>query len=149
MGTFFYQANWVMQCYQDIYVMLLPSLLGSYWLLVLLSCYQVNWVMMLMSQLGAFVTKVSKGAKIRNRYNQVPHLTQDTNGKVTNSQLDTTMLLPSQLGNDVDESIGCFCYQANLVLLCYQVIWVLLLPSQLVVGVTKPIGCWCYQVVTT
>ena len=34
--------------------------------------------------------KVSEGAKIRNRYNQVPHLTQDTNGKVTNSQLDTT-----------------------------------------------------------
>ena len=33
--------------------------------------------------------KVSKGAKIRNRYNQVPHLTQDTNGKVINSQLDT------------------------------------------------------------
>ena len=30
--------------------------------------------------------KVSKGAKIRNRYNQVPHPTQDTNGKVTNSQ---------------------------------------------------------------
>ena len=30
------------------------------------------------------------GAKIRNRYNQVPHLTQDTNRKVTNSQLDTT-----------------------------------------------------------
>ena len=36
------------------------------------------------------VLKVRKGAKIRNRYNQVPHLTQDTNGKVTNSQLDTT-----------------------------------------------------------
>ena len=34
--------------------------------------------------------KVSKGAKIRNRYNQVPHLSQDTNGKETNSQLDTT-----------------------------------------------------------
>ena len=34
--------------------------------------------------------KVSKGAKIRSRYNQVPHPTQDTNGKVTNSQLDTT-----------------------------------------------------------
>ena len=33
------------------------------------------------------VFKVSKGAKIRNRYNEVPHLTQDTNGKVTNSQL--------------------------------------------------------------
>ena len=36
------------------------------------------------------MVKVSKGAKIRNRYNQVPHMTQDTNGKVTNSQLDTT-----------------------------------------------------------
>ena len=34
--------------------------------------------------------KVSKGAKIRNRYNQVPHQTQDTNGKVTNSELNTT-----------------------------------------------------------
>ena len=34
--------------------------------------------------------KVSKGAKIRNRYNQVPYLTQDINGKVTSSQLDTT-----------------------------------------------------------
>ena len=34
--------------------------------------------------------EVSKDAKIRNRYNQVPHLAQDTNGKVTNSQLDTT-----------------------------------------------------------
>ena len=30
--------------------------------------------------------KVSKVAKIRNRCNQVPYLTQDTNGKVTNSQ---------------------------------------------------------------
>ena len=36
--------------------------------------------------IGIFRWKVSKGAKIRNRYNQVPHLTQDTNGKVTNSQ---------------------------------------------------------------
>ena len=34
--------------------------------------------------------KISKGVKIRNRYNQVPHLTQDTNGKVTKSQPDTT-----------------------------------------------------------
>ena len=34
--------------------------------------------------------EVSKGAKIRNRYNQVPHLNQNTNRKVTNSQLDTT-----------------------------------------------------------
>ena len=34
--------------------------------------------------------KVSKGANIWNRYNQVPHLTQDTNGQVTKTQLDTT-----------------------------------------------------------
>ena len=38
----------------------------------------------------ADVVKVTKGAKIRNRYNPVPYLTQYTNGKVTNSQLDTT-----------------------------------------------------------
>ena len=36
------------------------------------------------------IIKVNKGVKIRNRYNQVPHLTQDSNGKVTTSQLDTT-----------------------------------------------------------
>ena len=34
--------------------------------------------------------KVRKMAKFRNRYNQAPHLTQDTNGKVTTSQLDIT-----------------------------------------------------------
>ena len=39
-----------------------------------------------LQQTACLVVKVSKGAKIRNRYNQVPHLTQDTNGKVTNSQ---------------------------------------------------------------
>ena len=47
---------------------------------------------------------VSKGAKIRNRYNQVPYLTQDTNGKVTNSQLDTANesqeVSPFQAGDD-------------------------------------------------
>ena len=31
-----------------------------------------------------------KRAKIRNRYNQAPHLTQDTNGKVSTSQSDIT-----------------------------------------------------------
>ena len=42
---------------------------------------------LLCAQVGYLESKeVSKGAKIRNRYNQVPHLTQDTNGKVTNSQ---------------------------------------------------------------
>ena len=34
--------------------------------------------------------QVSNGRKFRSRYNQVPHLTLDTNGKVTNSQIDTT-----------------------------------------------------------
>ena len=32
--------------------------------------------------------KVRKGAKTRNRYNQAPHLTQDTKVEVTTSQLD-------------------------------------------------------------
>ena len=32
------------------------------------------------------IGKVRNRAKIRNRYNQAPHLTQDTNGKVTTSQ---------------------------------------------------------------
>ena len=32
-----------------------------------------------------FLVKEGKGAKIRNRYNQVSHLTQHTNGKTTNS----------------------------------------------------------------
>ena len=34
------------------------------------------------------MVKGRKGAKIGNRYNQAPHLTQDTNGKMTISQLD-------------------------------------------------------------
>ena len=34
--------------------------------------------------------EVRKRANIRNRYNQVPHLTQDTIRKVTNTKLDIT-----------------------------------------------------------
>ena len=34
------------------------------------------------------IIKVRKRAKIRNQYNQAPHLTCDTNGKVTTSQLN-------------------------------------------------------------
>ena len=34
--------------------------------------------------------KIRKRSKIRNRYDQATHLTQDTNGKVTTSQLDIT-----------------------------------------------------------
>ena len=37
-------------------------------------------------------TKVSKVAKIKNRYNQVPHLTQDTKGKVKYLKSTTTRL---------------------------------------------------------
>ena len=40
--------------------------------------------------LRAMVPKVKKRAKIKNRYNQALHLTQDTNGKVTTSQIDIT-----------------------------------------------------------
>ena len=45
-----------------------------------------------MPRKGIYINSVivSKDAKIRNRYNKVPYLTQDTNGKVTNSQLYTT-----------------------------------------------------------
>ena len=43
-----------------------------------------------MSKIHTGNVKVRKRAKIRNRYNQAPHLTQDTNGKVTTSQLDIT-----------------------------------------------------------
>ena len=39
---------------------------------------------------NGFAIKVRNRAKIRNRYNQAPNLTQDTNGKVTSSQLDIT-----------------------------------------------------------
>ena len=55
-------------------------------------------------------SKVNKGAKIRNRYNQVPHLTQDLNRKVTNSQLDTTNesqeVSPFPAGDQVSILIG-------------------------------------------
>ena len=37
-----------------------------------------------------FILKARKRAKVRNRYNQAPHLTQDTNGNVTTLQLDIT-----------------------------------------------------------
>ena len=37
-----------------------------------------------------FQKEVRKRANIRNQYNQAPHRTQDTNGKVTTSQLDIT-----------------------------------------------------------
>ena len=48
--------------------------------------FNLIWIMV--TEVMSF--KVRKRAKIRNRYNQAPHLTQDTNGKMTTSQLDIT-----------------------------------------------------------
>ena len=58
-------------------------------------CFILNIIQILFNGTFNFsickqIIKISEGAKIRNRYNQVPHLTQYTNGKVTNSQLPTT-----------------------------------------------------------
>ena len=55
----------------------------------------------IMRQSACLVVKVSKDAKIRNRYNQVPHLTQDTNGKVTNSKTPQTRAKRSALSQQV------------------------------------------------
>ena len=48
-----------------------------------------NWNLSVILYMNFDVT-LSKGAKIRNQYNKVPHLAQDINKKVTNSQLYTT-----------------------------------------------------------
>ena len=54
--------------------------------------------------------KVKKRANIRIRYNQAPHLTQDTNGKVKTSQLDITNesneVSPTQLKGTTDKHIS-------------------------------------------
>ena len=47
------------------------------------------------------IQKKGKGAKIRSRYNQVPHPTQDTNGKATNSQTPQTRAKRSALSQQV------------------------------------------------
>ena len=53
-------------------------------------CFLAIWYRKPDQRAEVFWNHVSKGAKIRNRYNQVPHLTQNTKKKVTNSQLNTT-----------------------------------------------------------
>ena len=60
------------------------QLIKEFWPKVVLE-WQIGWVA-IMSSVIKGDNKVSKGAKTRNRYNQVPHLTKDTNRKVTNSQ---------------------------------------------------------------
>ena len=57
-----------------------PSLFVCNWYQNLM-CWLI-YDIQLLKDLVMFV-RVRKGAKIRNRYNQAPHLTQDTNGKVT------------------------------------------------------------------
>ena len=56
------------------------------WMLRLMNFNELLVFIVIWLMCFAHDKKVSNGAKIRNRYNQVPHLTQDTNGKVTNSQ---------------------------------------------------------------
>ena len=68
----------------------LLSALSSFTMILLKKRELVYWAICINYECAVNNPKVSKGAKIRNRYNQVPHLTQDTNGKVTNSQLNTT-----------------------------------------------------------
>ena len=53
-------------------------------------CFSLCLFLFLFGWPTVHVAQGRKGTKIRNRYNQVPHLTQDTNRKVTNSQLDIT-----------------------------------------------------------
>ena len=52
--------------------------------------HYVDYYLSFTPRLSHTLVKVRKRAKIRNQYNQAPHLTQDTNGKVTTSQLDIT-----------------------------------------------------------
>ena len=68
-----------------------PKILEKAQSVCLFCCFMSQSTAMVMGGRSVHLTtlfpgKVSNGAKIRNRYNQVPHLTQDTNGKVTNSQ---------------------------------------------------------------
>ena len=96
---------WVFQALE--YMVMQPSAIIKFWSLEVLTspycrnnscikgkiCFRqmkMNWFLsetnMNYRYRRRLIVKVSNGAKIRNRYNQVPHLTQDTNGKVTNSQ---------------------------------------------------------------
>ena len=87
-------------CFEHLINIIVPSsLLNLYKLVIFLTIFQIfkssMWAttrenLSSVFRPRSYQNKVSKGAKIRNPYNQVPHLTQDTNGKVTNSQLNTT-----------------------------------------------------------
>ena len=69
----------------------------SYLILASMSYQLIVWSQMSVSEIlfkanatTCVLIKVRNRAKIKNRYNQAPHLTQDTNGKVTTSQSDIT-----------------------------------------------------------
>ena len=56
-----------------------------------LMIYNVNTSFLTEKQINLLtLIKIRKTIKIGNRYNQVPHLTRYTNGKVTNSQFEIT-----------------------------------------------------------
>ena len=65
------------------------SVLG-YFYLYRMACHHQDRCALEMFEMLLHVHKVRKRKKIKNRYNQVLHLTQDINGKVTNSLLDIT-----------------------------------------------------------
>ena len=51
---------------------------------------EIFWSYSFVERRRLLAIQVRKRAYIRSRYNKAPHLTQDTNGKVTTSQLDIT-----------------------------------------------------------
>ena len=71
-------------------LMLVVLILSFISLVYTLACIAFGGFVFYVSILLLHYIKVRKRAKIRNQYNQAPHLTQDTNGKVKTSQLDIT-----------------------------------------------------------
>ena len=67
-----------------------------------MSCIQHSLVYVIHIILVFISEKVRKRANIRNRYNQAPQLTQDTNGKLTMSQLDISWVILHALLSSAD-----------------------------------------------
>ena len=67
-------------------------------------------------------------AKVRNLYNQAPHLTHDTNGKVTTSQLDIT---------NESQEVGPFQLGDNTSLQCYSVLSDILVKNELCIPLER------------
>ena len=73
----------------EIHCFNIPTFLSAVTTISLAAGIMLEWALVLYDAESVTSFKVSTGAKIRNHYNQVPHLTPDTHGKATNSQLDT------------------------------------------------------------